>query len=92
MPRPCCWRLPVLAGQPLRLAATHRSWQRNWAATCRSSCWAARRSALGRGTELYPLPDRRARAGVVVAPELHVSTADAYRRLSAAIDIGITTK
>jgi 4-diphosphocytidyl-2-C-methyl-D-erythritol kinase len=39
--------------------------------------------ALGRGTELYPLPDRRPQAGVVVAPELHVSTAEAYRRLSA---------
>lgn len=39
--------------------------------------------AVGRGTELYPLPDRRARAGVVVAPDAHVSTADAYRILSA---------
>jgi 4-diphosphocytidyl-2-C-methyl-D-erythritol kinase len=39
--------------------------------------------ALGRGTELYPLPDRRPQAGVVVAPEVHVSTADAYRRLAA---------
>jgi 4-diphosphocytidyl-2-C-methyl-D-erythritol kinase len=39
--------------------------------------------ALGRGTELYPLPDRPAQAGLVVAPDLHVSTADAYRRLSA---------
>jgi 4-diphosphocytidyl-2-C-methyl-D-erythritol kinase len=41
--------------------------------------------ALGRGTELYPLPDRRALRGLVVAPEIHVSTADAYRRLSAAL-------
>jgi len=39
--------------------------------------------ALGRGTEVYPLPDRRPQAGVVIAPELHISTADAYRRLSA---------
>jgi 4-diphosphocytidyl-2-C-methyl-D-erythritol kinase len=39
--------------------------------------------ALGRGTELYPLPDRRPQAGVVVAPELHVSTAEAYQRLTA---------
>jgi 4-diphosphocytidyl-2-C-methyl-D-erythritol kinase len=37
---------------------------------------------LGRGSELYPLPDRPAQAGVVVAPNAHVSTADAYRRLS----------
>jgi 4-diphosphocytidyl-2-C-methyl-D-erythritol kinase len=39
--------------------------------------------AIGRGTELYPLPDHPPAQGVVVAPEIHVSTADAYRRLSA---------
>ena len=39
--------------------------------------------AVGRGTELYPLPDGPPRAGLVVAPEIHVSTADAYRLLSA---------
>jgi 4-diphosphocytidyl-2-C-methyl-D-erythritol kinase len=39
--------------------------------------------ALGRGAELYPLPDRRPLAGVVVAPNVHVSTAEAYRRLTA---------
>jgi len=38
--------------------------------------------ALGRGTELYPLPDHPPARGLVVAPEVHVSTADAYRRLS----------
>jgi 4-diphosphocytidyl-2-C-methyl-D-erythritol kinase len=39
--------------------------------------------AVGRGTELYPLPDGPPCAGVVVAPDMHVSTTDAYRRLSA---------
>lgn len=39
--------------------------------------------AVGRGTELYPLPDGPPRSGVVVAPQVHVSTADAYRLLSA---------
>jgi len=38
--------------------------------------------ALGRGTELYPLPDRARQEGVVVVPDVHVSTTDAYRRLS----------
>lgn len=38
--------------------------------------------AIGRGTELYPLPDRAPQPGLVVAPGIHVSTADAYRRLS----------
>ncbi|MBV9081396.1 MAG: 4-(cytidine 5'-diphospho)-2-C-methyl-D-erythritol kinase [Acidobacteriaceae bacterium] len=37
---------------------------------------------LGRGTELYPLPDQPPRhAVVVVAPGIHVSTPEAYRSL-----------
>ncbi len=39
-------------------------------------------AAIGRGTELFPLPDLRGRQGVLVAPNVHVSTPDAYRRLS----------
>lgn len=38
--------------------------------------------ALGRGTEIYPLPDAGARPGVLVAPAIHSSTAEAYRALS----------
>ncbi len=37
---------------------------------------------LGRGTELYPLPDQRIGEGVVVAPGLHISTQAAYRALA----------
>ena len=37
---------------------------------------------IGRGTELFPLPDTKARPGVVVATGIHVSTASAYQRLS----------
>ncbi|HEU0122232.1 MAG TPA: 4-(cytidine 5'-diphospho)-2-C-methyl-D-erythritol kinase [Bryobacteraceae bacterium] len=37
--------------------------------------------ALGRGTELYPLPDLPARPVLVAAPPLHVSTPEAYRAL-----------
>ena len=37
---------------------------------------------IGRGTELFPLPDRPAMAGLVVAPAVHVDTAQAYRHLS----------
>jgi 4-diphosphocytidyl-2-C-methyl-D-erythritol kinase len=37
---------------------------------------------LGRGEELYPLPDLPAARGLVVAPEIHSSTAEAYRDLS----------
>ena len=39
--------------------------------------------ALGRGSELYPMPDRPQRPGLVVAPDVHVSTPEAYRRLTA---------
>jgi 4-diphosphocytidyl-2-C-methyl-D-erythritol kinase len=35
--------------------------------------------ALGRGTELYPLPELPARRVLVVAPPIHVSTPEAYR-------------
>jgi 4-diphosphocytidyl-2-C-methyl-D-erythritol kinase len=36
---------------------------------------------LGRGTELYPLPDLPAHTGVLIASDIHVSTAQAYRDL-----------
>jgi 4-diphosphocytidyl-2-C-methyl-D-erythritol kinase len=39
-------------------------------------------AAIGRGTELFPLPDTPTAEGVLVAPEIHVNTADAYRALS----------
>lgn len=38
--------------------------------------------ALGRGTELYPLPDSPAQRGLLIAPGVHVSTAAAYRALA----------
>jgi len=37
---------------------------------------------IGRGNELYPLPAARARRGLLVAPGVHVSTAEAYRALA----------
>jgi 4-diphosphocytidyl-2-C-methyl-D-erythritol kinase len=37
---------------------------------------------IGRGGELFPLPDGPAQNALVVAPGLHVSTAQAYRDLS----------
>ncbi|MEO7652483.1 MAG: 4-(cytidine 5'-diphospho)-2-C-methyl-D-erythritol kinase [Bryobacteraceae bacterium] len=36
---------------------------------------------IGRGTELYPLRDLPSLHGIVVAPGIHVSTAEAYRAL-----------
>jgi 4-diphosphocytidyl-2-C-methyl-D-erythritol kinase len=40
---------------------------------------------LGKGEELYPLPDSKPRYGVLVTPDIHVSTPDAYRDLSAVL-------
>ena len=36
---------------------------------------------IGRGTELFPLPDVERRPGLLVTPGVHVSTAEAYRLL-----------
>jgi 4-diphosphocytidyl-2-C-methyl-D-erythritol kinase len=36
---------------------------------------------LGRGTELYPLPDLGSLPALVITPGIHVSTADAYQSL-----------
>ena len=36
---------------------------------------------IGRGTELYPLPDAPASRGLLVLPGVHVSTAEAYQAL-----------
>lgn len=37
---------------------------------------------LGRGTELYPLPDQPSRPVLVVTPGIHVSTPEAYKALA----------
>jgi 4-diphosphocytidyl-2-C-methyl-D-erythritol kinase len=37
---------------------------------------------MGRGEELYPLPDRPASKGLIVASDIHSATAEAYRDLS----------
>jgi 4-diphosphocytidyl-2-C-methyl-D-erythritol kinase len=40
-----------------------------------------RAAAIGRGTELFPLPDPPAQFGILAAPGIHVSTAEAYRAM-----------
>jgi 4-diphosphocytidyl-2-C-methyl-D-erythritol kinase len=37
---------------------------------------------IGRGSELFPLPDAPPKPGLLVTPGVHVSTAEAYQRLS----------
>jgi len=41
-----------------------------------------RAAAAGRGTEIYPLPDLTSAPALVIAPDIHVSTASAYRSLN----------
>jgi len=43
---------------------------------------------LGRGEELYPLPDQPPERALLVVPAVHSSTADAYRDLSATLTAG----
>lgn len=45
---------------------------------------------IGRGTELYPLPDQPARPLLVVATGIHVSTADAYQALQRQVTDALT--
>ncbi len=47
---------------------------------------------LGRGTELYPLPDLPPLPAVVVATGIHVSTAEAYRGLNRPADASLTSE
>jgi 4-diphosphocytidyl-2-C-methyl-D-erythritol kinase len=37
---------------------------------------------IGRGTELFPLPDGKSLRGILVSPGIHISTPDAYARLN----------
>jgi 4-diphosphocytidyl-2-C-methyl-D-erythritol kinase len=46
---------------------------------------------LGRGTELYPLPDQPPRPAVVVSTGIHVSTAEAYRALNRPVTNALTS-
>ena len=39
-------------------------------------------AGIGRGTEVFPLADAGPRSGLIVAPGVHLSTAEAYRALS----------
>ncbi len=48
-----------------------------------------RAAAAGRGTELFPLPDSPARHGILIAPGIHISTAEAYRLLGAGLTTGL---
>jgi 4-diphosphocytidyl-2-C-methyl-D-erythritol kinase len=47
--------------------------------------------AIGRGTEFYGLPDVAAEPILVVAPQIHVATAPAYRALARGVERSLTS-
>jgi len=73
--------LPALAGGKLDLALLSRA-----AAELGSDVpfflLGGTAAGIGRGTELFPLPDAPGVPGLLVAPAVHVNTAQAYRDLS----------
>jgi len=79
--------LPVLAGGALDLAALMAVGQQ-LGSDVPFFLLGGRAAGIGRGTELFPLPDGPAARALLVAPEVHVSTAAAYRALSP----GLTTE
>jgi len=73
--------LPVLAGRRPDVAALCAMGQQ-LGSDVPFFLLGGRAVGIGRGSELFPLPDRPARPGLLVTPDVHVSTADAYQRLS----------
>jgi 4-diphosphocytidyl-2-C-methyl-D-erythritol kinase len=73
--------LPVLLGKRVALAKLHEL-----AAELGSDVpfflYGGTALGLGRGTELFPLADAPPTSGVLIAPQVHVSTPDAYRALN----------
>ncbi|HUB32497.1 MAG TPA: 4-(cytidine 5'-diphospho)-2-C-methyl-D-erythritol kinase [Bryobacteraceae bacterium] len=72
--------LPALAGKKLALAEMCRLGQQ-LGSDVPFFLLGGTAVGIGRGTEVFPLPDGPARWGVLVAPDVHVSTAQAYRDL-----------
>jgi 4-diphosphocytidyl-2-C-methyl-D-erythritol kinase len=74
--------LPVLAGRPLA-PATLLEIASELGSDVPFFLLGGAAAAIGRGTELFPLPDGPNLPGVLVTPEIHVSTAQAYLALGA---------
>ncbi|MFN7993595.1 MAG: 4-(cytidine 5'-diphospho)-2-C-methyl-D-erythritol kinase [Bryobacteraceae bacterium] len=72
--------LPVLAGRPIELARLIEIGA-ELGSDVPFFLLGGAAIGIGRGTELYPLPDSPPRFGLLVAPAVHVSTAEAYRTL-----------
>ena len=73
--------LPALAGKSLSLPAACEIAQQI-GSDVTFFLFGGTAVGIGRGTELFPLPDFPAHSGVLIAPGFPVSTAQAYRDLS----------
>jgi 4-diphosphocytidyl-2-C-methyl-D-erythritol kinase len=73
--------LPVLAGRALDLPKLSELAQQ-LGSDVGFFLLGGRAVGVGRGTELFPLPDGPVQNALVIAPEVHVSTPQAYRDLS----------
>jgi len=73
--------LPVLVGRPIETARLCQLAQQ-LGSDVPFFLLGGAAAGIGRGTELFPLPDGAPKTGLLVAPGIHVSTVDAYRRLS----------
>jgi 4-diphosphocytidyl-2-C-methyl-D-erythritol kinase len=73
--------LPVLAGRKVELPELCRLAEQ-LGSDVPFFLLGGRAVGIGRGSELFPLPDEPPRAGLLVVPAVHVSTSEAYRRLS----------
>ena len=73
--------LPVLAGRKLDIEKLSQLAQQ-LGSDVGFFLLGGRAVGIGRGTELFPLPDGPAQNALVVAPGVHVSTPQAYRDLS----------
>jgi 4-diphosphocytidyl-2-C-methyl-D-erythritol kinase len=83
--------LPALAGKPVRLADRVRLAE-SLGSDVPFFLFGGTAIGLGRGSELYPLPDQPARSVLVVATGIHVSTAEAYGALGRNVTSALTSE
>jgi 4-diphosphocytidyl-2-C-methyl-D-erythritol kinase len=86
--------LPVLIGDPaIECNSTLEQISANLGSDVNFFLHGGTEMALGRGTELYPLPDLAQQPALIVAPGLHVATGPAYAALKRSLTFtGLSNK